>query len=168
MKSSSSPKCVSLLLISNGKGTSTSKKKAKLWARLYPQWQPTYSWTTLRSMPLTHIYHMKPLVWLRYVDDTLVVWQHGKQELYKFLDHLNSRHSAIQFTMELESNGNLPFLDVLVQKSDNNLNFSVYRKPTHTDQYLHYTSSHHFLAKNSVVNTLCTVHMWWNIITRRI
>ncbi len=44
---------------------------------------------------------MEPLVWFRYEDDTFVIWQHGKQEVDKFLDHLDSQQAAIQFTMEL-------------------------------------------------------------------
>ena len=56
--------------------------------------------------------------------------------------------------MELEEAGCIPFLDVKVQRSDTSLNFSIYRKPTHTDKYLHFTSGHHMSAKNSVVNTL--------------
>ena len=99
-------------------------------------------------------YHLKPLVWFRYVDDNFVVRQHGRDELDKFLGHLNSQHPAIQFTMELEHNGILPFLDVSVERSKDKLSFSVYRKPTHTDQYIHFSSSHYILAKNSVVNTL--------------
>ncbi|XP_072019689.1 uncharacterized protein [Amphiura filiformis] len=56
--------------------------------------------------------------------------------------------------MEIEEAGGIPFLDVKVQRSDTSLSFAIYRKPTHTDQYLHFTSSHHMSAKNSVVNTL--------------
>ena len=97
---------------------------------------------------------MKPEAWFRYVDDTFIVWRHGEDELVKFLDHLNSQHPSIQFTMEFEENGHIPFLDVKVQRSDTSLSFSIYRKPTHTDQYLHFTSGHHISAKNSVVNTL--------------
>ncbi|KAJ8023755.1 hypothetical protein HOLleu_36289 [Holothuria leucospilota] len=44
--------------------------------------------------------------------------------------------------------------DILVQKTDSKLSFSVYRKPTHTDQYLHFSSNHHVSAKINVVNTL--------------
>ena len=42
----------------------------------------------------------QPRVWLRYVDDTFVIWQHGHDKLQLFLEHLNGLHSRIQFTMD--------------------------------------------------------------------
>jgi hypothetical protein len=42
----------------------------------------------------------EPLCWFRYVDDTFVIWPHGPSKLSEFLDHLNSIHESIQFTME--------------------------------------------------------------------
>ena len=57
--------------------------------------------------------------------------------------------------MEPTQQGSLPFLDTLVTiQPDNTLSTSVYRKPTHTDQYLHWDSNHHITAKHSVYNTL--------------
>jgi len=39
--------------------------------------------------------------------------------------------------MEVETEGRLPFLDVLVyKKSDGSLGHSIYKKPTHIDLYL--------------------------------
>jgi hypothetical protein len=32
---------------------------------------------------------LKPAVWLRYVDDTFVVWPHGPSSLQEFLCHLS-------------------------------------------------------------------------------
>ncbi|KAF2890759.1 hypothetical protein ILUMI_15414 [Ignelater luminosus] len=58
----------------------------------------------------------KPKLWLRYVDDTFVIWTHGREQLDGFLDHLNSIHQKIKFTMKTEDNNQLPFLDVLVKK----------------------------------------------------
>jgi hypothetical protein len=97
----------------------------------------------------------KPTLWLRYVDDTFVIWPHGKEELQKFLQHLNSLHQAIQFTIEIENNNQLPFLDVLVKKKkDGTFGHSVYRKPTHTDRYLDNASHHHPIQKTSMLKTL--------------
>jgi hypothetical protein len=58
----------------------------------------------------------KPAKWLRYVDDTFVVWPHGPARLQQFLHHLNSNRPTITFTMEVEANDILPFLDVFVMK----------------------------------------------------
>ncbi|XP_038062334.1 uncharacterized protein LOC119732802 [Patiria miniata] len=44
----------------------------------------------------------QPKVWLRYVDDTFVIWQHGQGNLQLFLEHFKKLHSSIQFTMEQE------------------------------------------------------------------
>jgi hypothetical protein len=58
----------------------------------------------------------KPLLWLRYVDDTTVVWPHGPEQLQSFLGQLNSLRPTIQFTMEIEPDGVIPFLNVLVTR----------------------------------------------------
>ena len=43
--------------------------------------------------------------------------------------------------MEKARNNALPFLDVLVEKmQEGAVKTSVFRKPTHTEQYLHYNS----------------------------
>ena len=57
---------------------------------------------------------LKPAIWRRYVDDTWVLWQHGDDALAEFLNRMNRIHESIQFTMEAETGGKLPFLDVLV------------------------------------------------------
>ena len=54
--------------------------------------------------------------------------------------------------MEEESNGELAFLETLLNR--NNEKISLYRKPTHTDQYLHYSSHHQTSCKKRVVSSL--------------
>jgi hypothetical protein len=61
----------------------------------------------------------KPAKSLRYVDDTFVVWPHGPARSQQFL-HLNNLRTTIKFTMEIEANGTLPFLDVLIMKRGHN------------------------------------------------
>jgi len=41
----------------------------------------------------------KPACWFRYVDDTFVIWPHGKEKLTEFLNHLKGIHTNIQFSM---------------------------------------------------------------------
>ena len=87
-------------------------------------------------------YPLKPSRWKRYVDDMNVVWPHGEDELRKFLTHLNSISPNIKFTMELEEDRSIPFLDVLLtRKEDGTLGHEVFHKKTHS--YLHADSHHH-------------------------
>ena len=58
---------------------------------------------------------------------------------------LNKIHPALRFTVEMESNGQLPFMDVLVQRTDelvrtDDLVRSVYCKPTFTSLYTRWDS----------------------------
>ena len=73
----------------------------------------------------------------------------------KLLRHLNSIRSTIQFAIEKEERGQLPFLDVLVRKDtlSQQFHFSVFRKPTHTDSYINYKSNHHPATK--IATILC-------------
>ena len=91
----------------------------------------------------------------RYVDDTFVIWPHGLNKLNEFLNYINNIHSNIKFTVEIEKDNELPFLDVLVyKKNDGTLGHKIYRKPTHTNRYLHAQSNHAPSQKNSLINTL--------------
>ncbi|GJQ77708.1 hypothetical protein Trydic_g12829 [Trypoxylus dichotomus] len=80
---------------------------------------------------------LKPKAWFRYVDVTFIIWPHSRDTLDNFLGHLNTQHPEIKFTMEVEKNGVMPFLDVLVtRKLNGRLGHSVYRKPTRIDIYM--------------------------------
>ena len=63
---------------------------------------------TLRSAPA------KPRLWKRYVDDTCCIVKTGTVE--GLLDHLSSIKSSIRFTVAVEKDGGLPFLDTLLQR----------------------------------------------------
>ncbi|XP_072019492.1 uncharacterized protein [Amphiura filiformis] len=94
-----------------------------------------------------------PLWWYRYVDDTHTKLK--KQYAQEFTDHLNSLDTDIKFTTEGEEDGTLAFLDThTVIKEDRSLKIKIYRKPTHTDQYLNFQSNHPVQHKPGVIQTL--------------
>ena len=69
------------------------------------------------------------------VDDTWVVQREDNEQ--NFLQHINSVDLAIKFTVEdSEEDGAIPFLDTIVKSEvDGKLSITVYRNPTHIDQY---------------------------------
>ena len=88
------------------------------------------------------------------MDDRGVI--HEKVNKQDFLQHINSVDLAIKFTMEdNKKDGSISFLDTIVKpEADGSLSITVYRKPTHADQYLQWDSHHNLSAKFSVINTL--------------
>ena len=93
-------------------------------------------------------------MWKRYVDDTCVILSSTSKD--DFFHHINSIDPRIQFTSEdSKPDGSIPFLDSLVMpQPDGSIKTIVFRKPTHTDMYLHCNSYHHLSAKYGVINTL--------------
>ena len=93
-----------------------------------------------------------PALWKRYVDDTFTILKRTDTE--QFLQHLNNQHPRIKFTTETQEDNKLPFLDTLAHiEQDGTLTFTIYRKKTHTDQYLDFTSNHHIKQKTGIIQT---------------
>ena len=91
-------------------------------------------------------------MYFRYVDDTFVIFQHGK-ESEEFLIRLNGLHSSLQFTF-VNQNHSFSFLDVHVEHTKGSYETKVYCKPTFTDQYLRWESFTPIKRKASLVSTL--------------
>ncbi|XP_068739822.1 uncharacterized protein [Montipora capricornis] len=93
-----------------------------------------------------------PKFWKRYVDDSFCIIK--SDAVAFFHDSLNSIDQHISFTIEHESNGQLPFLDTLISRDNGKLLVDIYRKPTHTDRYLYFHSHHDRKHKISTAETL--------------
>ena len=90
----------------------------------------------------------EPRIWKHYVDDTFTILD--RENVDDFL-----QQSSIRFTMATEKDNKLAFLDTAVlRESDGHLTTSVYRKPTHTEQYLAYDSHHPQSVKRGIVKCL--------------
>ena len=92
-------------------------------------------------------------LWKRYVDDTIVAMQ--EVLLDNFTGHINSIDENIKFTREDEVERTIPMLDAkTTRENDGSLSFTVYRKPTHTDHYLQFSSHQPLQHKLGVIRTL--------------
>ena len=94
-----------------------------------------------------------PLYYRRYVDDTFVMLR-SKEDADKLHFQLNKLHDALRFTTEPESEGKLPFLDVLVERVNGKLVTSVYRKKTYTGHYMKWNSFAPTQRKLNLIHTL--------------
>ena len=114
---------------------------------------PNYAIISMNWFEATFVYtyQPQPLLWVRYIDDIFMLYQHGQHELEKFIKHLNSCHSSIQFTTE-QSNEQVSFLDtwVIKNKTQNTLHTDLYVKPTDSHMYLRFDSCHPKHCKESL------------------
>ena len=96
----------------------------------------------------------RPRIWKRFVDDTITAIPKGKAKaLNEHLDTVDETGS-VKFSHEEMEDHKLPFLDALFHiREDGGLKTTVYRKKTHTNQYLQFSSHHPLSHKLGVVRT---------------
>jgi hypothetical protein len=80
-------------------------------------------------------------IWHRYVDDITVVIRKGS--LLETLN-INSYHSSIKFTSELDTHDALSFLELNIERDrkSEKINFKIYRKPNSTNNFINNRSFH--------------------------
>ncbi len=94
-----------------------------------------------------------PTFWAPYVDDTFTIVR--RDQVGALEERFNSIFPDVQFTMELEKDKQLPFLDVMVTRTTNgDLTTTVYRKATTTSIRLHLSSNHPIGHKASCLRAL--------------
>ena len=87
------------------------------------------------------------------MDDTFALFR-KKDHVELFRQYLNAQHQNIQFTSEIESEGKLAFLDVLVSKNGDRFETGVYRKSTFTGLLTRFDSFVPFSFKQNLVSSL--------------
>ena len=82
--------------------------------------------------------HIK--IWLRFIDDIFIVFEDISPQ--NLLEVCNDVHSHINFTIEEAQGNSLPFLDVLVEVSEQQFTTTLYAKPSHSRSVIPWTSHH--------------------------
>jgi hypothetical protein len=81
-------------------------------------------------------------------------WPNGPEQLQNSHSYVNILRPSIHFTMEMESDSAIPFLDVLIIRKETTLATKVYRKPIHTGRYLNFKSNHPPHVKRGLIQSL--------------
>jgi hypothetical protein len=58
------------------------------------------------------------------------------------LNEFNQIHQNLIYTIELENNQQINFLDITISRTSDTFEFSIFRKPTYTDNIIPYNSCH--------------------------
>ena len=97
----------------------------------------------------------KPLIWYRYVDDILCIFN-TKQDINNALTSINRWHKNIKFTIEKEKEKKINFLGVLIIRNEKTKEYdiTIYKKPTSTDLYLLYDGNQSKTYKLSLIRSL--------------
>ena len=81
---------------------------------------------------------------------TYVIWDGSKAELMTFIKDLNEKHKTIKFDFQV-SPRKIAFLDAMLYKDENNnIQTTLYRKPTDQQAFLHAKSEHPRSLKRSI------------------
>jgi len=85
----------------------------------------------------------------RYVDDIILAAPSNSLDI--LLQTFNAQHSRLQFTMEIERDKKISFLDLTLINDDGIIIFDLYKKPTFSGRYLNYHSHHPLNHKKGVI-----------------
>ena len=79
---------------------------------------------------------LKPIIWLRFIDDIFMIWPHGNIELDHVIEYLKTIHEKIKFKSEVAPTV-LMFWHHSKIDLGNTLHTTLYEKSTDTHLYLH-------------------------------
>ena len=83
------------------------------------------------------------------MDDILI--SINKDGIHEKLNEINNLHSNLKFTIEVEKEGKLPFLDLQIIHESNELKSTWYNKPTDTGLVMNFFALAPRSYKRSVV-----------------
>lgn len=90
----------------------------------------------------------KPRCVTKYVDDLFAIVQ--QSAINEIMDVFNSYHCDIKFTIELEKDNRLPYLDTVIVKYNNIIKLDWYQKPMASGRLINFFSNH---PKQIIINT---------------
>ena len=92
--------------------------------------------------------------WVRLVDDTFMNWVESNKKLHQLFLYLNSVYEPIKWTMEREKGNRFNIFNITLIRMGSEIQTTVFRKPSASDRYLHFTSAQAWHEKTAAIHTL--------------
>jgi len=112
----------------------------------------------IQHMEHTKAFHTltKPgiVAYFQYVDDILLIYNRHLIDIEDVLSTFSSFCPSLKFTLELEKDNKLNFLDLTLEKTNTCFSYSIYRKATTTDTIIPMDSNHPFQHKMAAIRYL--------------
>jgi len=86
---------------------------------------------------------------LEYVYDILIIFDQNKADGKTVLTQITNRDKHLEFKLLEEENNTINYLDLSIHRNTNIIDLGIYRKPTHTDFTIQFSSNHSYEHKNS-------------------
>ena len=104
-------------------------------AEVYLQYiEETYIKQWLESKEILYYKH--------YTDNIFIIYNQNKTNEQTILEEINIIDQNFQFKMSTEENNIINYLDITIHRNNNNIDISIYRKPTGTDTTIQFSSNH--------------------------
>ncbi|UYV70911.1 hypothetical protein LAZ67_8001087 [Cordylochernes scorpioides] len=118
------------------------------------QYHPNAACITISQLEIKALNSLENYVYYfkRYVDDSILFINQRSEQ--KCMDTFNNLLPDINYSMEVDNNKSINFLDMNLSYNNNNITTSIYKKPTHTGTYWNFSSQHHFSQKVGLVKAL--------------
>ena len=87
----------------------------------------------------------------------------SQKSLVCFFRYMNSKHPNISFTYEIEENEQIPFLDILIHRTNQKFETSIHRKSTFSGVYLHFHAFMPINYKLGLINSL--LHRCYHLVS---
>jgi len=96
---------------------------------------------------------IKPKIICKYIDDLILII--NKDQVDYTLNKFNAIHPKIKFTLEMETNNTLNYLDVsLIRNGNNKIDFKWFKKEISSNRILNYYSNHPEYTKINTVKNM--------------
>jgi len=117
------------------KGLATGAPNFSIFSEIYLQYvENTLIYDVLQKIKVEGYF--------RYVDDILIVCIENLTDINEIHNRFNSISLDLNFTLELEQDDALNFLDLTIKKTTTKMVYDIYRKPTTSDNIIPKDSCH--------------------------